>query len=210
MFELFTCAVQGKQILSGGCPRQKLPIVDPYIKQCGWQPLELMWLWKDAVMESGSTNLNDEIEIRVPCKAEYVRTVRRTVVDFAQTLDLPASEVAELEIAASEAITNVIKHAYTNGEKPFPVRVKCTRAKNRFTVEVIDKGRGFAMPQDSSIPPVDYDRDGGYGIVLIRALMDRVKYTSTPDVGTRIKMTKKARTAVSKAMRLNKPAALIQ
>ena len=54
----------------------------------------------------------DRIEIRVPCRAEYVRTIRRTLGEFAETLDMPTSAVEEVQIAASEAVTNIIKHAY--------------------------------------------------------------------------------------------------
>jgi len=49
---------------------------------------------------------DDVIEIRVPCKPEYVRTVRRTIAEFATFIDMPRSAIEEVEIAASEAVAN--------------------------------------------------------------------------------------------------------
>lgn len=133
----------------------------------------------------------DQIEIRVPCKAEYVRTVRRTVADFAHSIDMPDWAVAEIEVAASEAVANIVRHAYVGAEKTMPVRVKCARGRDGLTVEVIDRGCGFAAPPDGIIPDVDLDREGGLGIILIKCLMDTVNYTSKPRQGTRIRMTKR-------------------
>lgn len=144
----------------------------------------------------------DTIEIRVPCKPEYVRTVRRTIADFAESVDMPRSDVEEVEIAASEAVANIVRHAYKglNCKIP-PVRVKCSHAQGRLTVEVIDRGCGFNAPPTGVVPEVDMSRDGGLGIILIKGLMDRVKYVSKPSGGTRIRMSKRAHQAVRDATR---------
>lgn len=140
-----------------------------------------------------STKIVDQIEIKIPCKAEYVHTVRQALNDFAQMLALPKSSVEALEIAASEAITNVIKHAYADFDDSHPVKIRITKSLRGLTVEIVDKGHGFVVPDNCKIPQIDPDRDGGYGILLIKNMMDRVKYTSKPDIGTKIRMTKKAK-----------------
>ena len=140
---------------------------------------------------------DSQIEMRFPCKPEFVRTIRRAVVDFAESFNAPESVVAEIEVAASEAVTNVIRHAYSAGKRKSPVLVRCRRTRFDFTVEVIDNGNGFKVPPDDFVPEVDIERDGGFGIVLIRNLMDTVKYESEPNVGTHIRMTKRARKAIS-------------
>ncbi|MHB9037665.1 MAG: ATP-binding protein [Armatimonadota bacterium] len=143
-------------------------------------------------MISANRHNSDEIEIRVPCKPEYVRTVRRMIADFAESSDMPRSAVEEIEIAASEAVTNIVRHAYDHGERMPRVRVRCARRRYGMLVEVMDRGRGFSAPPDGVVPNVEIDlnRDGGYGIVLIKCLMDTVNYISKPDEGTKIKMTK--------------------
>jgi len=146
---------------------------------------------------------DDEIEIKVPCKPEYVRTVRRAIADFAESIDMPRSAVEEVEIAASEAVANVVRHAYPDLDcKIPPVRVKCSHKHGRLTVEIIDKGRGFDAPPSGVIPEVDLSRDGGLGIILIKCLMDKVNYVSKPSGGTRIRMTKRARQAVRDATKV--------
>ncbi len=132
----------------------------------------------------------DKIEIRVPCKPEYVRTIRRAVAEFALSMDMPDSAVEELEIATSEAVANVIRHAYAGYDRLPPIRVKCARRKNRLVLEIIDRGCGFDAPAQGVIPDVDLDKEGGLGIILIKSFMDRVCYFSKPGLGTRIRMTK--------------------
>lgn len=145
----------------------------------------------------------DAIEIRVPCKPEYVRTVRRTIAEFAESIDMPRSDVEEVEIAASEAVANVVRHAYHNLDcKTPPVRVKCSHKSGRLIIEIIDRGSGFAAPAAAVIPEVDLNKDGGLGIILIKCLMDRVNYVSNPSSGTRIRMTKRARQAVRSATKV--------
>lgn len=133
----------------------------------------------------------DRIEIKVPCKAEYVRTVRRTAADFANAYNLPKSQVEEIEVAISEAVSNVVRHAYIDCERAPSIRVRCVHHRDALTFEVIDKGRGFAAPADGVVPDVDFGRDGGLGIILIKQMMDAVNYTSRPGEGTRLRMTKR-------------------
>ena len=137
-----------------------------------------------------SEKTEDMIEMTVPCKPEYVRTARRAVAEFARAASVPKPAVDEIEIAAGEAVTNIVRHAYVGRERSLPIKVKCTGADDRFTVEVIDKGSGFD-PAVVDVPePTDFDREGGLGIVIIRGLMDQVEYSSRPNRGTRVRMTK--------------------
>jgi len=138
----------------------------------------------------------DEIEIKVPCKAEYVRTVRKAIAEFAASINMPEGSVEDIEVAASEAVANVIRHAYGGSDNLPRVKVKCTRLKAGLLIEVADKGRGFDAPPANVIPEVDFDRDGGLGIILIKRLMDRVCLVSKPEAGTTIRMTKDMREAV--------------
>lgn len=134
----------------------------------------------------------DHIEIRVPCKAEYVRTVRTAAADFARSFDLSAQDIEAIEVAVSEAVSNVIRHAYKGCSRTLPIRVKCERRGDGLRFVIEDRGRGFAAPPDNVIPDPDLSREGGLGIILIKRLIDSVSYTSRPNAGTRITMTKSA------------------
>jgi anti-sigma regulatory factor (Ser/Thr protein kinase) len=145
---------------------------------------------KDGVMNLTDGCEDNTIEMRIPCRPEYVRTVRRAIAEFAQTNNLPRSAVEEIEIAASEAVANAVRHAYNGKDSTRQVRIKCTQRPRGLVLEVTDKGCGFQVPVGASIPSIDLDTEGGFGITIMRNLMDRVQYVSRPDVGTRVKMTK--------------------
>jgi anti-sigma regulatory factor (Ser/Thr protein kinase) len=155
-------------------------------------------------MKADLTPDGDKIEICIPCKPEFVGAVRRAIAEFASLLDIPISDVEEIEIAASEAVSNVIRHAYTNITNVPPLRIKCAHRLNGFTVEVIDKGCGFNAPSRDEIPQVDLDREGGLGIILIKSFMDRVHFISKPGRGTRIRMVKRSHKTVPNIGKVSK------
>lgn len=149
--------------------------------------------------KTGRTEMNrrydhsqDRMEISMPCKAEYVRTVRTAAAEFARTFGLGAPDIEAIEVAISEAVSNVIKHAYRDRDNALPIHVKCERCGDGLRFEIADRGCGFAAPADDVIPDPDLDKEGGLGIVLIKRLMDAVSYTSRPNAGTRITMVKRA------------------
>ncbi len=144
-------------------------------------------------MESpGCGGGGDAIEIRVPCKPEYIRTIRRTIAEFAGLIDMPPQAIEEVEIAASEAASNVVRHAYCGQpECSHPIRVKCTYKAGDLIIEIIDKGSGFTVPSRQQTHELDLSRDGGFGIMLIRCLMDKVSFSSQAS-GTRVRMAKRA------------------
>jgi len=141
-------------------------------------------------MSLGIAQNGDRIEIRVPCRAEYVRTIRRTLGEFAETLNMPGSAVEEVQIAASEAVTNIIEHAYGRLSRLPPLKVKCSHNTRGLVVEIADRGGGFRMLGNRPSIKACIQREGGLGITLITHLMDSVIYSSRPDEGTRIRMVK--------------------
>jgi serine/threonine-protein kinase RsbW len=144
----------------------------------------------------------DTVELRVPCKAEYVRTVRTLVADIADTIPLPVSAIEEVKVAASEAVANIVRHAYADPEHVGPIFVTCSRTGKKLVVEIVDWGVGFNIPPARTPGEPDISREGGYGIILIRSLMDSVEYWSEPNVGTRIRMVKTAPSAVMAGVRV--------
>lgn len=132
----------------------------------------------------------DSVELKIPCKAEYVRTVRFLVEELAGSGSLSPDAIEEVKIAASEAVANIIRHAYGPDKAAQPVFLKFCHRPGKLVIEVIDCGVGFAVPKDGQTP--DLSREGGLGIILIRSLMDKVEYRSKPNLGTRIRMMKMA------------------
>ena len=151
----------------------------------------------------------DSVELTIPCKAEYVRTVRWLVEEIAADVPLSVEAVEEVKVAACEAVSNIVRHAYGPGKTPQPISMKCCRGPGELTIEIADHGVGFSVPRLRRKEFPDISKEGGLGIALIHSLMDKVEYWSRPNRGTRIRMMKSASSSVVPAvMRPRKPGKL--
>ena len=97
--------------------------------------------------------------------------------------------VQDIVQALTEALVNAVLYSTSH----FDVEVVVFAAINSLTVEVHDRGSGFDV---SSVPPPDFDliskigvKNGGFGIHMIKALVDKVEIEST-DQGTTVRMSK--------------------
>jgi serine/threonine-protein kinase RsbW len=133
----------------------------------------------------------DTVELVVPGKPEYVRSVRLLAADIAESIPLPPSSVEELKVAVGEAITNVVRHAYHGCHDEIPVFIAFHRSENELVIEITDQGCGFDPPGDECVSRLpDLSKVGGLGIILIKQLMDGVMYWSRPGQGTHLRMSK--------------------
>ena len=88
------------------------------------------------------------------------------------------AQIHKLELAAEEALVNVISYAYP--EKEGTLSIKCDKNTARFEVTIRDQGPAFNPIEVY----VDTDRDkpmnkrkiGGLGIFLIRKMVDEMSY----------------------------------
>lgn len=133
----------------------------------------------------------NEMEIRFDSRSENEGFARVAVASFMTQLNPTVEEVADVKTAVSEAVTNVIVHAYEgNTEK---VCIRCRIADNCFYVEVRDTGKGIEniseamQPMFTTLP--EQDRSG-MGFAFMEAFMDSVKVESEPGRGTCVKMKK--------------------
>ena len=97
-----------------------------------------------------------------PAQAMALRDVREFVRAQAEEANVPHHELSDLQVAISEACTNVVRHA---GVEEMKVRWRVEG--DRVEVEVEDDGVFVDRPPDLA-------RAGGFGISLMRSLMDEV------------------------------------
>ncbi len=115
-----------------------------------------------------------------------VPVVRRVLKASLQTLGVDGEVISDIEVALTEAVTNVLDHS-THGEE-YEVSVGIDGAV--CTIEVIDRGSGF----DSNAlgrGDADVSAEEGRGIQLMRALVDRVTFDHVPTVGTVVHLEKR-------------------
>ena len=90
----------------------------------------------------------------------------------------------KLALALEEAVANVIHYAFGDIPPPHRVSIELAIDSHGITAEVIDNGRAFdpctALEPDRDLP-LEERRPGGFGIHLIRKMMDDVDYRRVDD-----------------------------
>ena len=130
---------------------------------------------------------HDLVELRIPCRAEWVALARLAAAAVANRLKFSIEEIEDVKLAVAEACTAVIQHE-KHGEF---IELSCQAHPGELRIRVHDGGRHLKAA--SKRPAMDFDeaRVAGLGVFLIRTLMDEVSYEVHPEMGTDLHMTKK-------------------
>lgn len=114
-----------------------------------------------------------------------VPLARNAIASFARICGFSADEVGDIRLAAGEAISNAVEHGRTTRSNGFSVR--CSFVEDELTIEIRDNGDGF-LATNTAIP-IDFEaRDRGFGILLMRRLMDGVQFERN---GTLVRLTRR-------------------
>lgn len=139
--------------------------------------------YRTAQQESGGEIGHQEpVSLRVPSSSEYVLLTRLVVSSVGEAADFAPEDIYDLKLAVTEAVTNVIRHAAVDS-----MRVDYRSLPGVVEVTVTDAGGGFDVAELNREP----DEAGGFGLAVIRNLVDEVVLDSTGR-GTTIKMTRYA------------------
>lgn len=84
-----------------------------------------------------------------PAEPATVTALRRRAADFAADQGAPEEMVAEVALAVSEAVTNVVKYAYAGGEGQ--VELLAAAEKGWLEIRVRDQGEGFAAGRSEGL-----------------------------------------------------------
>ena len=114
-----------------------------------------------------------------------VPVARRVLARAMDVLGVDETVVADIELALTEACTNVLDHAADTHEYEVSAGIDGTLC----VIEVIDRGGGFDSA-GKGLVDADPTAEDGRGIQLIRALVDKVTFTSRPQVGTVVHLEK--------------------
>lgn len=131
------------------------------------------------------------VELEIPARPEYL-ALARLVVAAAASLEpsLHDERIEDLRVAVSEATTNAIEsHATLDGEERIVIR--CNLDDERIEVWIVDQGAGFDPSAVDDMPdltdPDRLEREGGFGLPLMRVLTDEAEIRSSPG-GTAVKL----------------------
>ncbi len=119
--------------------------------------------------------------VKLPARFEYLEQVRAEVATEARAAGFDDKAVYAVQLAADEAASNIIEHAYA-GRTDATFEMSCEFQKDRLVITFIDQGKSFDVSKVSN-PDLKADlserKIGGLGIYLMRKLMDEVRYRST-------------------------------
>src|SRR5918998_4181921 len=94
--------------------------------------------------------VDSDIRLTLPARPENVAVVRHVLGEFSEALDLPEAVTDDMRLAVTEACTNVVRHAYDDGEGTIDVVVR--PRDGALEVTVADSGRGIGPSPDTSGP----------------------------------------------------------
>jgi serine/threonine-protein kinase RsbW len=122
-----------------------------------------------------------DFRLTLPARAENVAVVRHVLGAFAEALGQPEAVREDMRLAVTEACTNVVRHAYGDGDADGTIDVVMRPKGDAIELIVSDHGRGLGPSPDTAGP--------GLGLPLIAALADSLEIERSESAGSRLIMS---------------------
>ena len=119
---------------------------------------------------------------------DKISQARRWAAQHARVAGFNSRDIFAIELAMGEALSNIIRHAY-DGEPGHKIHLSLTIDEAKLSLTIIDSGRKFD-PALHPPPKLDVPREGGYGLYLIKKVMDEVTYDTSAPKGTQLDLVK--------------------
>jgi len=136
---------------------------------------------------------SQEMELVLENRLTEILRLEDFVKQAGQRAGIPADETEMVLLAVEEAVTNVIRYAYGDGEGLIRLTAACRDGNLVF--ELRDSGQAFdptQVPEADVTLPAEERTPGGLGLLLVRRIMDEVRYQRT-DGENRLTLVKKSR-----------------
>ena len=124
----------------------------------------------------------EPLALRLPAQDHSVPIARRAAVQYAEEVGADPETLWRIRLAVSEALTNVVLHAYRDTDRPEEDQIVLTalREECRIVITVADQGSGLRPRQDS--PGM------GFGLSLIAQTCDELRLETDATGGTVVQM----------------------
>lgn len=132
------------------------------------------------------------IELRLPSRLGYEKIAMDAATSLARRMGFHEDRINALRTALAEAVTNAIEHGNAH-DSAMRVLVMLTVRPDELIVSVADQGRNLLDPDKTLVTPsieksfTKADK-GGWGIWLIRELVDEVEFSTGPGGGNQVRM----------------------
>ena len=121
-----------------------------------------------------------DVSLVVPAVPDSIAVIRQTVSGICEALGADSRTVGDIKLAATEACTNVVLHAYAGGDAG-TIEIDAYAAEDELRLLVRDHGAGMT--------PAPLAEGLGLGLPLIAALTSSLTIVEPEDGGTEISMT---------------------
>ncbi len=120
-----------------------------------------------------------------PSTYASVSLARHAVVQYAACRGFLGESLNDVESAVGEALANAAEHGHADGGT---IDVRASLSDGLLIVEIKDSGRGFAPAVRQLQPRVLGESPRGFGIFIMRELMDVVEFS---EHGSRLRLMKR-------------------
>lgn len=144
---------------------------------------------------TGDTVMKPEpVKLALPMVPEMEIEASKTATAFAEAMNMSPDRIDEVRMAVVEACINALEHSRASDEKVF-VTFEALGGQDpeKLRITVQDTGVGFS-PEEIDEPTIEEKlksrRKRGWGLKIIRGLMDEVEIHTRPGEGTTLVMSK--------------------
>ena len=131
----------------------------------------------------------NQIELHIPSLIGFEKVAMECAASTAARMGFSADRIEDLKTAVAEACLNAIEHG-NKLEKGTRVGITLTVEESGLHVSVRDEGKGLG---EVPAPDLEQKMEGkekkrGWGIFLIKSLMNEVSFEAPPEGGNVVKM----------------------
>lgn len=133
--------------------------------------------------------MNNEIKLTFKSISENIALARILAASFAARFDLTVSEIDEIKVAVSEAVSNALIHGYQMADDQV-IELILHQDQDRLEFIIRDTGCGMdELARRQEIQSGDGERMG-LGFSFMESFMDELVVDSKPGIGTTVTMVK--------------------
>ncbi len=140
-------------------------------------------------MADETMNAENTIELHIPSAFGYEKVAMEEVAAVAQLMGFSEDRIEDLKTAVAEACLNAIEHG-NRMNTTFQVGIELLSDASKLQISVSDQGKGISVVP---APDIDAKIEGkepprGWGIFLIKNLVDEVRFDAKAGGGHEIRM----------------------
>ena len=138
------------------------------------------------------TKASNEVTLEFPSHSSNEAFARSAAACFVSQMDPTLNELEDIKTSVSEAVTNVIVHAYPDSIGKIVMKLRVYPG-NMLELTVKDQGRGIADVDQARVPmfTTGGEERSGMGFTIMESFMAQLSVRSVPGRGTTVTMKKK-------------------